>query len=442
MPAAERTAAEVERTTAYLAQPGLRRALDGARAQVERLDRAGGSVALPDLSVEEASALSGLLGSLRRRRLPRSGHRFDLRVGDLDRALRESGFETTLLEALSLLGGPLESRPERQVREHAAMRAMWHAALAHPACEHDARVRAWVESLPRSGALARACGKARGRSFDERIQIQGDLLGDALRVLVALDLRSPRDAGHAVGLSSLADRLFDDPHALDAARPLHRLLTAALAFMAREPRPAGAIDRRELWRRAGVNFDALSTSVLTAGLRPVPDSRYARSCLERSVAGTPDLLTLDGLQRHRLRFHGHALVHVSENPAVVEAATSRLGPGAQPIVCTGGWPNSAVCALLGTLAAAGVELRHHGDFDWGGVRIAAWVRARFHASRWRFGPDSYEQAVAASSNAMKPLTGRVPARSLDPELVPAMERHGRAIHEEAVVPMLLEDLGA
>src|SRR6266536_5577005 len=88
---------------AYLRQPGLRRALVGARAQVERLDRVGGTVQLGTLSAEEASALSGLLSTLRRRARPRAGRPFRLPARDLDRALRASGLEISLIDALLII---------------------------------------------------------------------------------------------------------------------------------------------------------------------------------------------------------------------------------------------------------------------------------------------------------------------------------------------------
>lgn len=65
-----------------------------------------------------------------------------------------------------------------------------------------------------------------------------------------------------------------------------------------------------------------------------------------------------------------ATVSVCENPVVLAAAAERLGPGCPPLVCTGGQPGAAVTALLRLLIAAGARVRHHGDFDWGGVSIA------------------------------------------------------------------------
>jgi hypothetical protein len=42
-----------------------------------------------------------------------------------------------------------------------------------------------------------------------------------------------------------------------------------------EPLPATAAERRALWQRAGIECDALSTSVLVAGLRPTGASPAA-----------------------------------------------------------------------------------------------------------------------------------------------------------------------
>lgn len=66
-------------------------------------------------------------------------------------------------------------------------------------------------------------------------------------------------------------------------------------------------------------------------------------------------------------------VRICENPVVVAAAADALGPACPALVCTGGQPSAAVLVLvlvlLRSLTRAGARLSHHGDFDWGGVRI-------------------------------------------------------------------------
>ncbi|MGH2498654.1 MAG: TIGR02679 domain-containing protein, partial [Candidatus Limnocylindria bacterium] len=83
----------------YLGQAGLRRPLALARERMERLGRTGGTVELAALSDEEASALGGLLGSLRRSRRPRAREPFRLELADLVAALRRSRFELPLERA-------------------------------------------------------------------------------------------------------------------------------------------------------------------------------------------------------------------------------------------------------------------------------------------------------------------------------------------------------
>ena len=70
------------------------------------------------------------------------------------------------------------------------------------------------------------------------------------------------------------------------------------------------------------------------------------------------------------------LVRICENPVVIAAAADELGSRCPPLVCVGGQPSAAGWRLLDLLAAGGAEFRYHGDFDWGGIRIASAVRQR------------------------------------------------------------------
>ncbi|MGH3032100.1 MAG: TIGR02679 domain-containing protein, partial [Gaiellaceae bacterium] len=246
----------------YLGQPGLQRALSGARTQVERLGRVGGTVVLSELSAPEASTLAGLLASLRRRDRPRSGRPFRLPARDLDRALRATRFGLTLPEALELVGPPLDPRPQRRARERAAAATAWKAALEHPLSRREPEVRAWVELLRDRGTLRRTAD-AEGMALLER----------------ALDLGQRLPSAAPIERTRLATELTGDPHALDDDRTLSRLMLAQLAVRAGVSRPAVALERRALWQRFGVTGDPASADVLTIGLRPQPLGPLARSLL-------------------------------------------------------------------------------------------------------------------------------------------------------------------
>lgn len=91
----------------------------------------------------------------------------------------------------------------------------------------------------------------------------------------------------------------------------------------------------------------------------------------------------------------------------------------------------------------GAVLRYHGDFDWPGVAIANRVIGTSGATAWRMGAADYEEALAAagaSVGELLPLEGRPVTAVWDAELTASMERAGVAVHEEAVLDVLVADL--
>jgi uncharacterized protein (TIGR02679 family) len=131
-------------------------------------------------------------------------------------------------------------------------------------------------------------------------------------------------------------------------------------------------------------------------------------------------------------------VWVCENPVVLALAADRLGPRCPPLICTSGQPGAAVMTLLRRLAAAGAHLVHHGDFDWGGIRIGNVLNARLPVAPWRFDASAYERAVAGHPGPR--LRGAPVGAAWDAEVSAAMQRAGRVVEEEAVVDELLDDL--
>jgi uncharacterized protein (TIGR02679 family) len=407
--------------SAYLQQAGLQRALEGARAQVERLGRVGGTIALTELNAKEATALSGLLGGLRRRERPRPGRPFKLTVRDLDAALAGTRFALSLREALELIGPPLDPRPERRERERAAVEEGWAAALTHPLCLREVAARAWVEQLRATGALVRAAGVEAAA-----------LLGQAL------DLGDRLPSERPIDRTRLATEFAGDPHALDENRPLSRLMLRQLAVRAGEPQPRIALDRRALWQRFGVLSDAASADVLTLGLRPFPLGPLAEALT--LLGGWHVRLTVGQLARERLHFEPGVEVFVCENPTVLTEAEALQGSRCRPLVCTGGWPSSAAWMLLDALVTDGARLRYHGDFDWDGVRMSTLLRSRFGARSWRFDEISYRTGIMRHPERTRPLDGREAEDDEQRDLVAAMCELNRELHEQAVLEELLNDL--
>jgi len=409
-----------ERVRALLGGPEYAQLFAGVRAAVEARGEAARTVTLDGLDTCERRALADLAGW---NGVPEGRVRLDL--DQLDWALRQSQLGASLREVLAALGGPIsDRRAEARSRKEARERMWSGAAEACRAADREDLGR-WVDSLHRSGALARAAGLARREP--------GELLDAALRVALALPARGEL-------LAVFAARQACDPHALDVGAPLGGLvLRAAAAVAGISDLPDSSSGRRRLWRAVGIECDALSTDVLVLGLRPEGDGLVPRQLRECAEAGEPRRLTLREVARSSLKVRSGAAVHVCENPAVAEAAADALGSRCAPLVCVEGVASTAALTLLRALSGGGARVLVHADLDWAGLRIAAQVLGEAGGIPWRMTAGDYRAALAASPHG-PPLGGRPSTAAWDPDLVPAMVEGGRAVLEEQVIDVLLRDL--
>ncbi len=393
----------------------LRRLLGGPDTQwlVERVrtklaqGRAiDGTVTLTGATVGQRRALESLFG-----RAPSAGRSLSVRLPELDALLRESGIcPEGLAAAVRALTGPV---PDLRARAQADLLA-WQAA--YEPLRDLARARpdlaAWAAESERAGLVKRL---ARADAAAAR-----ELTANAGKVLALL----PADG---VVLPVLAARALGDAHALDDGRALTALVLSAIRVLAglSNASTAGAEGRRQAWAAVGVALDELSSRVLTLGIGA-------------ELPGEPAVLTLRRVRRHPPACAG-GRVFVCENPAVLAAAADELGDRCPPLICVEGQLSAAARVLLGHLAARGARFAYHGDFDWGGVRIAAGILALPAADPWRYDAASYSAAVLRGLGS--PLTTGAPIDTpWDPALRSAIEQHGVRVEEEHVIPELLVDL--
>lgn len=199
------------------------------------------------------------------------------------------------------------------------------------------------------------------------------------------------------------------------------------------PCPTAGEPERALWESVGLVPDDLASQVLVLNL-PATGGLLGRWLTEAADAGVPRRVTL-----HQLRLAPLTLtcdeIFVCENPAVLRAATAALGAQAPPLVCTEGAPSVAVHTLL--RAAHGAVIRWRNDLDWTGVRLTAVALERYpRAVPWRMTTTEYETA-AVSGPALLGAPARTP---WDPTLSHVMRRAGRAVMEERLIDLLLDDL--
>jgi uncharacterized protein (TIGR02679 family) len=391
-----------------------------------------GTVALAGATVEQRRAIERLTG-----RPARSGTSLSVSLSEVDRILRESGAAPGgLAEAVALLTGPLRDLN----RDRADIASAWAAAFAP--LDGAVAARAELAELSAWRAWLDATGVVR------RLAPSPDLALALLAQVSAVLLRLPSPG---IPIGRLAAECCGDAHALDDGRPAGTLALSAVRALAGLPFAAdvGAESRRAVWASAGVHLDELSSLVLCLGLPGDARTPLGRVLALQREAGQPAALTL-----RQLRCHDEALptesVWICENPVVIAAAADELGSRCPPLVCVGGQPSAAGWRLLDLLAAGNAGFRYHGDFDWGGVRIAGSVRQRVaqsssHWQPWRYDRDSYAAmatAMLAAHDAAPPprLTGEPASTPWDPDLATAMAHHDVRVEEELFLDVLLADL--
>jgi uncharacterized protein (TIGR02679 family) len=411
---------DLPRVRRLLGAEGLDWLVARVRERLERGHRVGETLRLVCPTPAQREALDALLG-----RAPRGGGSLTVRVGDLDDVVRRAGAAADLATAVVALTGALRDLAGTAAAEAAAWEGA-HAPLSDLVAARP-QLEPWVTRVRANGLLRRL---SRGPSE------AGRLAAEVVSVLEVLPLPDPRSR------AQLAADVLRDAHALDDDRPLATLaLGAAAALIGQEP-GAGAAWRRRTWSSVGVRVGDLSAPVLTVGLPAQAGTTTGRALELWRAVGEPVHLTLRQLVSDppQLRVANRE-VFVCENPAVVAAAADRHGAACQPLVCAHGQPSSAVTALLELVVSCGGRLRYHGDFDWGGVRIAGRVLALPGVTPWRFGFSDYQAAVAAGRHGRRLADGQHVETPWSRRLSERMRELALAVEEEAVLDDLLGDLG-
>jgi uncharacterized protein (TIGR02679 family) len=393
--------------------------LDRVRRRLELGKPVTGTVTLAEAGLEQRRAMERLLG-----RRAGAGTSLTVSLDEVDAVLRSSGAAPDgLTAAAHTLFGNVSDRVAMEAAEAEA----WSAACAplDELVERRPELTTWRTWLDTTGMLRRVAATP----------VDATALVEALvRVLDAVP-----STGLALG--RLAAAATGDAHALDDGRPLSTLSLGAVRALAGAA-PAGdgsAFERRAAWAAVGVHRDELSSSVLCTGLPGGTATTVGRMAALAREVGEPCVLTLRQLGRDRPALGaGDALVRVCENPIVVASAADELGPDCPPLVCLSGHPSAAALRLLTLLVADGAHLAYHGDFDWGGIRIANALRERFAWQPWRFDAPAYRSALTSVTGGA--LTGRPADATWDPNLRPALEQHGIHVQEELVLPELIADL--
>lgn len=393
-----------------------------------------GVVALASPSAEQRAAVARLVGAPRR---SSASLRVDLAL--VEEMLRRGPWPAGLADAVQALTGPVVDR--RLLREQET--AAWTAArdVLLPAVEGFDGLADWWVGWCAGGGLKRAVrAEATRRGVSLSAQVGAGLAGSLAAVLDEL----PAD-GEPLGV--LARRVLGDAHALDTDRPLGRMAQATVAAAYGIEDGASA---RNVWAAGGVVLSSVSSTVVclgvpgAAGVLAEPGRATATMLSAMRAARMPLVLTLDQVRSDGVApLPAAGVVHVCENPSVVEVVADRWARSAAAtapvLVCTYGQPSLAVVDLVRALMRDGAPCRYHGDFDWGGLRIAQALARQVAWTPWRFRSADYLAAVAGGLPARE-LRGAPADAPWDPDLARAMTESGLVVEEEAVAELLADDL--
>ncbi len=392
-----------------VSDPDWARLLAAARRSLERT---GGSlegvvtIAMP--SDAERRLVIGITGVHR----STEAQRIAVRLSELDAYLEQTtglGLVATFAAADGL---PLRDRPAERRLEAAARAAALSLAQSSTRAG-EAWFERWLATLRGDGTLTRI------------IRVGADL-GAAVRVLEALP-------GTDEPMAVFAERVLNDTKALNDAT-LRALVVRAIAQWQEAEVPTTAEHERALWESVGVVPDDLASQVLVLNL-PAGGGIVADWLNGAAQIGLPIRLTLQQLRLTPLAVCAPQLF-VTENPAVLRAA-SALGASAPAMVCTEGMPSAAAHRLLA--CAPGAVLWWRNDFDWPGIRMLTLAQRRYvHSRPWRMSAADYLGACGEGPT----LVGSPVPTPWDPPLAQTMARVGRAVMEERLLPVLLDDLRA
>ena len=415
-----------------LGGPELEWIVRRARDRLTRGRPLTGTITLPDASDSQRRAVERLTG-----RRAGSGSSLSVSLDEVDRIVQSSGAAAGgLTAAVVLLTGPVSDL--RAAR--AASSAAWEAAFAEldEVVAGKPELAAWRAWLDATGLARRLVPSP------EAARVLLGQVADAIRRLPSTGIPIGRLAAECCG----------DAHSFDEGRPAGTLVLSAARALAAGPSPstvssssmvsssfAAEGNRREAWAAVGVYLDDLSSLVTCLGLAGDTRTAVGRVLAACQEAGQPATLTLRQLRCHNDPLVAR-LVRVCENPVVLAAVADEYGSQCPPMVCVSGRPSAAGWRLLELLAASGACLEYHGDFDWGGVRIASAVIDRVGARPWRFDSAAYLGALST----LRPdfpraaLTGEPAATHWEPRLADVMRSEGIRVEEELVIDALISDL--
>ena len=277
------------------------------------------------------------------------------------------------------------------------------------------------------------------RLFAKELYQQEDVLTTVACALARLPEKYER-------LPLFANRVAQNPHALDFDRIEGRLFLQALAFLQGKHVPAAADERTELLYKYHLIRDDILNFATVYGLKAYAEDGqeivYWRAAAETCAPLNVPLREIAAAGQILPVAEGADTVYVVENSGVFSTLLDSLQETQKvvPLVALHGQLKAASWALLDRLSASGVRLLYAGDFDPEGLSIASHILNRYkNAALWHMSVAEYAQAdLPLPEKRLKKLpTSDHP--QLEP-LLAAMRKQQKVLYQESLLRELQADL--
>lgn len=421
---------QAKECAAYFRQvSGFQRVMEQLLARYRRNGRAAGTIRLDNASEQERDALCGLFG-----------HSFPgevkFKVQDFDAALQASRFAGVDLKDVLELYFDTTIHTSRELKDRKQQQLDNLLELAYQLARSDI-CKSWLEDI-------KAKRKDRGYLLLVK-EISKDFPSaetNVCKAIKAMDELENHSQG-ALRLAVFSARATTDPHALDSDTLCGQLFLHLLAKKLDRPYPTGAEERDEVYFENGILCDSISSTVTQVGLilkEQQTEHPGFKALRQRKECCTLSLTNLN-LLSSAASPSGKA--YLIENQMLFSQLCDQASSFHSPLICTSGQLQVAVLRLLDMLAASGTTLYYAGDFDGGGISIAAKLLARYpdNLQLWHMTTEDYglcKSEVSLSQNSrnlLKAADGTI----LEP-LAHTVHMTGYAGYQELLFERLLPDL--
>lgn len=411
--------------------PGFQRVMEQLLIRYRRNGHAAGTIRLDNASEQERDALCGLFGKSFLGEVT-------FKVRDFHAALQSSRFKGVDLKEVLEVYFQTSIHTSRERKDKKEQQFEQLLETAYKAARSDT-CKQWLEEI---GAKRKDRGYPlliREMSKDFRSTVAS--LNKAIWAMDTLE-------NHSSGMLRLAvfsAMATTDPHALDSDTLCGQLFLHLLSMKRNRSYPAGAEERDEVYFENGILYDSISSTVTQVGLilselqaeHPAFEAfRQRKECCTLSLANLNVISSVASPS-------GKA--YLIENQMLFSQLCDHARYFHSPLICTSGQLQVAVLRLLDMLAASGTTLYYAGDFDGGGISIAARLLARYpdNLQLWHMTAEDYEVCKSEvslsenSRNLLKTANGTILESIAD-----TVQRNGYAGYQELLLDRLLPDLTA